>query len=208
MKKLHIQKIKLVIIITLFQFETLLKADTCVSSFEKDSANSKAIFIGKVVDVTNDKLMVDQDFKTIFTFEILGSYRGLHIRGNYVSIIGPIDGCCNHHFVKDSVYLIFAYENVGIQGMLYNNDCSSSGLLSEKGDDIKRLGKPLKHYKNRLQMNIIYTEQIHEDSVKNTVNNLNKKLETLKKENRNLLYILIGILIIVLIIIYKLKFKK
>ncbi len=87
------------------------KADICIKTFEQDSATAKAIFVGKVVKIDGGYWHQEGYYKLIFTFQILESFRGVNPRAGYVSAIGPIGGCCNIHYERDSTYLVFAYSD-------------------------------------------------------------------------------------------------
>jgi hypothetical protein len=141
-------KVTAILFVFILQLTLNLKADMCFSSFERDTARCEAIFVGKVVDVVYNKFFHFGQGKTIFTFEVNESYKGLSLYDRYISVIGPIGGCCNHSFIKDSVYLVFAYGN----GILYTNDCSSSGLLSKRSGHLGHLGKSIIHRENLWQL--------------------------------------------------------
>lgn len=180
-----------------------LKADTCFSNFERDTIRCEAIFVGKVVDVVNNKFFHFGEHKKIFTFELYESYKGMNPYASYVSVIGPIGGCCNHSFIKDSVYLVFAYGN----DILYTNDYSSSGLLSNRLGYQRRLGNSIIHKENLWQREKILREEIITDSVKVVNSKLKEELQILNNKSKTQIRIQSVLVIVIILFIFLLFFS-
>jgi hypothetical protein len=206
--------IKFIILTVVLTLPILCKADFCFKSFEEDTTVSKAIFVGKVVKIENGKYWYRGLPKTIFTFEVIESFKGLRKRVSYLSLIGPINGCCNEHFAIDSTFLVFAYGDCDDARILWTNDCSNTGLLSQEIDHYKKLGTPIKHEKYD-------DEYIHYNREQSQIDSLNKRIESLELSfeaslasesnlttQRNILAILLGLLFLILAVFIKRNKKR
>ncbi len=185
------------IFLLLLTISNNIKAEICFSSFERDTSTCKEIFIGKVVDVAHNKVLHYGQPKTIFTFEVSRSFKGFSKYLSYISVVGPFGGCCVHNFIKDSTYLVFAYGD----GVPYTNDCSSSGLLSERGIYVSRLGSSIVPDKKKWQFEILQSEQRLLDSIRTENRHLQNELQSIILKNRNQEHIQAGFIITILLIL-------
>lgn len=192
----------------------LCKADFCFKSFEEDTAASKAIFVGKVVKIEIGKYWFRGLPKTIFTFEITESFKGLQKRVSYISLIGPINGCCNERFEIDSTFLVFAYGDCKDARILWTNDCSNTGLLSQQIENYKKLRDPIKH--ERFDDEFIYynKEQSKIDSLLHRIESLELLFEasSSSKSNlitqRNIFAILLALLFLIMAVLIQRNKKR
>ncbi len=185
------------LLLLLLTFSKNLKADTCFSLFERDTSVSQEIFVGKLVDVAHNKFLGYGRPKTIFTFEVSRSFKGQSKHLSYVSVVGPIGGGYNPNFTMDSTYLVFAYGD----GVPYTNDCSSSGLLSERGDYISRLGPSMVPEKTTWQLEIFQSDQQFLDSVLTENTHLQSQLQSIVLKSRNQEHVQTGLIITILLIL-------
>lgn len=201
------QIVKFLFIILFICTPILSKADFCFKPFEKDTAIAKAIFVGKVVKIEKGQFWQYASPKTIFTFNVIESFKGLEKWVGYISLIGPIGGCCNEHFVLDSTFLVFAYGdgNSDYSRVLWTNDCSSTGIM---GNDIvqkhyKQLGSPLKHTPFPDEKLYKSPNELRIDTLLTNLSQFKNRINTIEKDKNNLntyLYIL-GIVILALCIL-------
>ena len=194
-------KVFLVLFLFIIQLNPELKACTCFHDFERDTSECTAIFIGKVVDSKYNKFWYYGRPKTILTFEVGVSYRGLSEDESYYSVVASIGGCGSAHFVKDSVYLVFAYGDE----VLYTNDCTCSGLLSERNDLLGFLGNSKTHSKSEWQLKEIQADEAYHDSLRTKNAEMQDELNIKEsqvgslKEYQKLLVITIAALILLAI---------
>mgnify|MGYP000569029389 CR=1 FL=1 len=188
----------------------LVKAEICFKSFEEDTTIAQAIFVGKVVKIQRGQFWHKGTYKyqgepkDVFTFKVVKSFKGLRPIVQYLSVIGPINGCCNEHFIKDSTFLVFAYGECAETELLWTNDCSNTGLLSDQMDLYRKLGTGVKHV---VKDQLLETE-VKRDSLLHTIDNLNSKIGTLKKENGRfsiftILLTVLSFILLTLIVIMK-----
>jgi hypothetical protein len=189
---------------------SLAKADICFKTFEEDTIVAAAIFVGKVVKIEESQFW-HRGPKTIFTFEIKESFKGLWRGLDYISIIGPIHGCCNEHFINDSTFLVFAYGDGESSTLLWTNDCSNTGLLSKQMDIYQKLGNGVKHVANTEFLEYINKPEIKRDSLLHTIDSLNSQINDFQKESTRFVVfsILLTIIpVILLILIINMRKKK
>jgi hypothetical protein len=186
------------------------KANTCICqySFEEDTTNAKAIFIGKVIGIDKNRFWLNGNPKSIFTFQVSESYKGFSNYHGFVSVIAPIGGCEEGYFRKDSIYLVFAYSDCKQTELLWTNNCSNSGLLTESLEHIKKLGTSLKHT-NTFNINVKENAFLLE-SLTTELATLQQDLQTSKKNNKQLTYFLLalGVIILTLLIYLGLGRRK
>lgn len=182
-------------IVLLLQFALLIiikpkqaKAETCIRTFEIDTTYANAIFVGKIVDKIEKKFWFNQIPASIYTFEIIESYKGLESYIGYLSLLDAYMQYSNTQFTIDSTYLIFAYSNCGKSHLLYTQSCSHTGLLSEKKNLLSKLNPPKKHIIRNYSQNYFKNDQLLIDSLinKNTV--LNTQLKEASTMNKKLEY--------------------
>ena len=171
----------------------LSRADMCFRSFEEDTTVAKAIFVGKVVKIERGQYWHQGFPKVIFTFEVIESFKGLRQRTGYISLIGPIDGCCNVHFEKDSTFLVFAYGDCENSRILWTNDCSTTGLLSIEKANYHKLGNSIKHSANSEDLEYMNVYDTKTDSLLRGIGKLNGRIESIQEEKRSLKKYLIAL---------------
>lgn len=205
---------RLFIQVIILVLPNISRADFCFKSFEEDTTVAKAIFVGKVVKMEKGQFWHRGLPTTIFTFEVLESFKGLKQRVSHLSLIGPINGCCNEHFELDSIFLVFAYGECDDSRILWTNDCSNTGLLSQEIDNYKKLGTPIEHEK--------YDDEfIHYNREQYQIDSLNKRIESLELSfevslvsernlitQRNILAILLGLLFFIMVVFIKRNKKR
>lgn len=199
---------RIAILLILAPITSIIKADICFNTFERDTAKSTVIFIGKVVDVLQYKFWYKDDPKTIYTFKVSESFKGLTITESFVSIVSPVDGCCAKLFIKDSVYLIFAYG----KDFFYTNDCSISALLSKSGDYVLRLGNSKKHFPPlKLIEKFLYSEKKNNLLIAQKTA-MDLEIQSIERWYQNQIFILYPITIVlaisILILLKRLKNSK
>ncbi len=177
-------------------------AEFCFKSFETDTTVARAIFIGQVVEINRDAIYYRQEKKDIFTFKVSKYYKGLSIYDEYISVIGPVDGCCNEHFILNFTYLVFTYGDGNQEKFHWTNDCSNTGPLSVSHHLIKQLGvakEPISVFPFKINKN----KQIHhlEDQIKQ----LEQQIINSKRTNRIILYVSIFLILICFLFILKKK---
>jgi len=193
-----IQISKIIVLFLVIVIPKISKADICIKTFEQDSATAKAIFVGKVVKIDGGYWHLGHE-KLIFTFQVLESFRGINSRTGYVSAIGPIGGCCNVHYKRDSTYLVFAYSNSDSRNteLLWTNDCTNTELLSKSKVIYNRLGIPKKHKAKTKLLKYINEDEIRTDSMLNEINKLKSDRDLIKKKKSKTENYLIGLVAII-----------
>ncbi len=187
------------------------KADFCFRSFENDTAVAKAIFVGKVVQIESDQFWNNGRLCDIFTFEIIQSFKGINQWVGYISLIGPIHGCCNEHFVQDSTFLVFAYGDCDNTSLLWTNDCSNTGLLSKEKENYEKLGKSIYHRKDPDLAKFLNTDHLKINVLQNKIKHLNLNIHSTKATILSLQYFLVALLLVISvmgIILFRLIRKK
>jgi len=137
---------KLLVSLLILSLSHAALADICFPTFEKDSANADLIFVGKLLEATHGTYWDGVSSKSIYTFQIVESFKGMPTWRTVTSIISPVYGCCSPQFRVDSTYLIFAFAfGQDSRTAYYTNDCTLTGPLSEPETQYyyNRLGKPL-----------------------------------------------------------------
>lgn len=167
-------------------FPFICMADYCFKTFEDDKETAKAIFVGKVVKIEQEQFWYYGLPKSVFTIEVKESFKGLRKGVGYLSLIGPVNGCCNINFQLDSTFLVFAYSDSEDSKMFWTNDCSNTGLLSEQKDLIQKLGVPLTHEISQRQRDYFNYEDLKLDSLENSISELDIQLAALQESNKGL----------------------
>ncbi len=191
---------RVIILMIILTLPFTSKAEICFKSFEEDTTVSKAIFVGKVIKIEEGKYWYRGRPKTIFTFEVLESFKGLQKGIGHLSLIGAINGCCNENFIVDSTFLVFAYSDCENSSILWTNDCSNTGLLSKQIVNYQKLGNAIQHVRTNDEFN---SEQSQIDSLYKRIENLEISLKKSQASNGNLnvqrivLSIAIGVLFII-----------
>ncbi len=177
---------RLLILVLFTCLPILARADFCFTPFEMDTAEANEIFVGKVVKIERGAFWYGRRPKTIFTFEVMELFKGDGPRGGYKSIIGPIHGCCNEHFKMDSTFLVFAYGDCENSSLLWTNDCSNTGLLSEEQEIYHKLGDAIKY--NPIKEDVDYmNSNAHEiDSLQMNIEKLNLHIAAIQEDKSNL----------------------
>ena len=203
--------LKILILAICFLFSHLSKSDTCFKSFETDTAQAQAIFVGKVVKMENGLYWYRGDHTTVFTFEVIESFKGLRQDVGYISLVGPINGCCNEHFEKDSVFLVFGYNECKDTKFLWTNDCSNTGLLSKQKINYHRLGIPLKHTVTPEDSEYFKQHDPNADSLVGLINKseldivLNRQ-QINRSEKQRLIFL--SIIVVLIVILGAIKLRK
>ena len=132
--------------LSIFFISHFALADVCLTTFEKDTINAEVIFVGKVIEVKYGAYWVNGYPTSIYTFEVLESFKGLSKWRNVTSIMSPVNGCCSPHFKMDSTFLVLGFSDGEYPNIYLTIDCSLTGLLSkpETQEYISRLGTSLK----------------------------------------------------------------
>ncbi len=183
------------------------KADICFRTFEEDTTIAQAIFVGKVVKIEESQFWHNGP-KTIFTFEITESFKGLWKGLSYVSIIGPIHGCCNEHFVMDSTFLVFAYGDGQKSTLLWTNDCSNTGLLSEQKVLYQKLGIGIKHKSDPDLLKLLNDPGATQDSLLQIIEDLNLRNAVIMKDKDRLRSITIVLILVSAALLTLMIFRK
>jgi hypothetical protein len=192
------------------------KANTCICqySFAEATTNAKAIFIGKVIGIDKDRYWLQGKPKSVFTFQVFESFKGLNKHVGIISVIAPIGDCEIGNFRKDSIYLMVAYSDCNDCEILWTNDCANSGLLSKKRDLIKKLGTSTKHTnpyntENTYDLSILDAAFITE-ALTTKIATLEQEIQTINtsKKQRDYLIIILGAIILTLLVYLVLGRRK
>ena len=176
-------------------------ADTCFTSFEKDSAEADIIFVGKLIDANYGVYWEGGSPTSVYTFEILESFKGLSKWRTVTSVMSPIYGCCSPHFKMDSTFLVFAFAFDEGRTACWTNDCTLTDLLSNSEEFYSRLGDPIKPESssddielfNERKALLLQEELKKTDSINQLQNSLNINLTEEKHKNS---YLTIGLIIL------------
>lgn len=188
----------------------IAKADICFQSFENDTINSKVIFVGEVVDITYNYWYRSEP-KRIYTFKLSESFKGLRQGTGYVSVIGPVNGCCIDRFAIDSTYIVFAYSDYEDSDFLWTNDCSNSGLLSESGEIYSLLNNSIRH--NPTSFDFSTGKDAEIELLSHEITRLQSEVEQARHNNdgsKRCFYILacLSIFLFIMVIILLLRKRK
>lgn len=175
-------KIISLIILNVFIFYNA-QAEFCFKSFEQDTAEAKAIFIGEIVEINKNALLYRQEQKHILTFKVITNFKGLANYDIYVSIISPIDGCCNNHFTVGSNYLVFAYGNE--DQFLWTNDCSNTGPVKTKKEFITKLYTNFPHNNPSTEFSFQH-ESSYSQLIKHKNQEIDKLYSVLQSKNNSI----------------------
>ncbi len=207
MQNCLVNDIYLQVILVLLIFSNEAKADMCFPTLARDTVAAKAIFVGKFVEIVPETYWLRGEAKTIFTFEVYESFKGLHEYTSYISAVGPMGGCCNHDFKLDSVYAVFAYANSAKSDFLYTNNCSCAGLLSERQALYSLLNIPQKHKKDDYTIQFLKKRKRPIDLLAGENTALKRTVASLENERNTLKYSVIGLSFLVLFLIILLVIK-
>ncbi|MDX5347013.1 MAG: hypothetical protein LPK19_07180 [Hymenobacteraceae bacterium] len=110
----------------------------CVKNAPIDSTfqETSVIFVGKVKEVIEDKLISNNNTFTITNFEILEEFKK-GISSNSISIVTD-NSSCSYTFREGKTYVVFGYSDAG--GILKTNQCTRTGLYEHYNKaDLERL---------------------------------------------------------------------
>ena len=192
-------------------------ADICFTTFEEDSTNADVIFVGKVIDVNYGAFWFGGGETSIYTFEIIESFKGISEYRTVTSLLSPVYGCCSPHFKLGSTFLVFAF-SFGEDSLAYwTNDCTLTDLLSESREYYERLGEPLKpNPKSSDKDRFIERRnwQVEQEQIKNdSLNKLSRNLQlSLANKQRTNTYMSIALtifgLLTLIFVIQRIRSKK
>lgn len=200
------------IILLTFTISHFVLADTCYTTFEKDSADADIIFVGKLIEANYGVYWEGGSPTSIYTFEILESFKGLSKWRTVTSIMSPVNGCCSPHFKMDSTFLVFAFAFGDGRTAYWTNDCTLTGLLNEPETQeyYARLGEPHKpevssddlELFNERKAWLLGQELKKTDSINQLHNNLQMNIANQQRSNNYLIIALVvmGLLTTVLLI--------
>ncbi|MCX7959138.1 MAG: DUF4476 domain-containing protein [Deltaproteobacteria bacterium] len=94
---------------------------------------SSAVFIGEVVSIESEATHLR------VKFDVLASYKGIKEKSYIVVKTAKTDEACGYPFKAGERYLVFTYGD----DAFYTGLCSRTGLLSDVGDTIALLPKPI-----------------------------------------------------------------
>ncbi len=202
---------RIVGIFLILLFPNLVKGDFCWKTFEQDTTVANAIFVGRVIKIENNNFWYN-DSKSIITFEIKESFKGLSKGISYISLVGPIHGCCNIHYVLDSTFLVFAYGDCNNSIILWTNDCSNTGLLSQRMELYEKLGKSIEHKPDPKLISEINDDKLRADSLIAKIYTLKIEIEAIQKESKlfKIVFLIISIALVFVstLGIIRVKWKK
>ena len=203
-------KIYLILTFTILS-PIVLKADFCFKSFEKDTAEAQAIFVGKLIQVSPNTYWYNNKCKSIFTFELTESFKGINSYVELVSILSPLHGCCNERFIKDSTYLVFAYSNCENSNIYWSNDCSNTGLLSQEISNYNQLKNKTLHKLSGRKKEFVNKSSLNIDSLKLKSSQLSIKLQRVDEINSELtrqIFILSAFVILFILLLIFTQIRK
>lgn len=203
------------IILFTFLFNHFAIAETCFTTFEKDSAEADAIFVGKLIDINYGAYWLGDRPVSIYTFEIVESFKGISKYQNITSIMSPVYGCCSPHFKLDSTFLVFAFSFSDNSRIYWTHDCTLTGLLTETKEFYNRLcesiqptvgGKDLELFQEH-KTRLMTEEQKKMDSINLINSNLQSDLANERQKNN---YLTIGLIVLGLLtaLIFFLKVRR
>ncbi|RBW68044.1 hypothetical protein [Bacillus taeanensis] len=136
MKKLLPWMISFLIIMSfiLVFFPKSIYACSCIEpgTPSEELNNSKAVFTGKVLEITEDETNYEKEV----VFEVLSTYKGV-TEPQVTLYTGMNSAACGFNFTVGEEYLVYATGD----GRLQTTLCSRTAELAAANEDLKELGK-------------------------------------------------------------------
>lgn len=177
-------------------------ADLCFKTFEQDTTDASAIFVGKVIHIEQNSFFADGRSRSIVTFELIESFKGVRTWESYLSLITPFPGQYGNNYPIDSTFLVFAYASDKIFSPIWTNECSLTDLISESKVNYERLGNPRKHHPDKMLLLHFRNHSIRKDSVlalRDSLQNTQDEYEKGKFTIRSLKFVMAILVIVILL---------